>query len=464
MTYSTKILEIINNLKHYLQKENTKLEFRMNPSDFSRTSGKLDFYHYALLGISLLKNSLAVELYNLLSINDLDVVTKSAYSQARYKIAPSLYQSLNCLLLNLVYSSDLEYDLEQTESCSTLSKWRGYFLEGIDGTYITLPQNKEVGDYFGWNRGGSKKKPTYTAMARCLVRADLLNGFILQSEIFKTSSSEVSICKKWLQQLNSESISIFDRGFASATVFSYLVEHNKPFVARLKVSFNNVVKNFVASNCTDKEVYFTVNKTEIIPNGLEIVDGKELCKISCIEKGTQVKLRLVKVVLPSGEVEILATNLMDKITITLLDLSDLYSKRWGVETVIDSLKNQLLLMIFSGLKPAAILQDLYASFFVYNLRQVFINEAQQIVNQQVEEKEEPQNEQKINKNVAIGILKWKIITLFLLENSERIIVELVTVFAQNKIPKVENKERPPRNKSLAKRRNLVTQKNYRKAI
>jgi hypothetical protein len=464
MTYSTKILEIINSLKFYLQLESTKVEFGVHFTDFSRTSGKLNFYNYALLGISLLKNSLAIELYNVLSVNDLNSITKSAYSQARYKIVPSLYQSLNCILLHSVYTSSLESDLEQTESCSTLLKWRGYFLEAVDGTCITLPQNKEVGEHFGWHRGGSKKKPSYTAMARCLLRADLLNGFILQSEVFKTSGSELSICKKWLHELNSESISIFDRGFASATIFSYLVTYNKPFVTRLKVSFNNVVKNFVVSDCTDKEVYFTVHKTEIIPNGLEIIDGKEVCRITCIKKGTPVKLRLVKVVLPSGEVEILATNLMDKIAITLLDLSELYNQRWGIETVIDSLKNQLLLMVFSGLKPAAILQDLYASFFVYNFRQVFINEAQKIVNQQVEEKEEPQYEQKINKNVAIGILKWKIITLFLLENPEQIIVELVVVFAQNKIPKVKDKKKPPRNKSLAKRRNLVTQKNYRKAI
>ena len=72
--------------------------------------------------------------------------------------------------------------------------------------------------------------------------AYLLNGFLLQSEVFKTSGSELGMCKQWLCELNSESISIFDKGFGSATVFSYLVNHNKPFVTRLKVGFNNVVK------------------------------------------------------------------------------------------------------------------------------------------------------------------------------------------------------------------------------
>jgi IS4 transposase len=100
------------------------------------------------------------------------------------------------------------------------------------------------------------------------------------------------------------------------------------------------------------------------------------------------------VILPSGEIEVLATNLMDKIVITVADLADLYRQRWGVETVIDSLKNQLLLLVFSGLKPEAILQDIYASMFVYNLRQLLINEAQLLVNQQVKKTQDQLNTNK----------------------------------------------------------------------
>jgi hypothetical protein len=95
---------------------------------------------------------------------------------------------------------------------------------------------------------------------------------------------------------------------------------------------------------------------------------------------------------------------MDKTAITV---ADLYRQRWGVETVIDSLKNQFLLMVFSGLKPEA---------------------------------------------------------MFLVEEPAKIIEELVVFFAQNKIPVIPNKPKPKRQKSLAKRRNLVVQNNYRKAI
>jgi hypothetical protein len=56
--------------------------------------------------------------------------------------------------------------------------------------------------------------------------------------------------------------------------------------------------------------------------------------------------------------------------------------------------------------------------FVYNLRQLLINEAQVIVNEQVKESVKVKHEQKrsaaqINKNVALGVLKPQIIPLLL---------------------------------------------------
>ena len=102
MTYSPKVIEIIRKLKFFLTEDSTKLNFRSNSEDFIRNSGKLNFYTYVLLGISVIKNSLAVEVYNLLTMNNLTSISKSAYSQSRYKIQSKLYQVLNNLFLSLV--------------------------------------------------------------------------------------------------------------------------------------------------------------------------------------------------------------------------------------------------------------------------------------------------------------------------------------------------------------------------
>jgi hypothetical protein len=175
--------------------------------------------------------------------------------------------------------------------------------------------------------------------------------------------------KECLWELSSQNIHIIDRGFASAVIFA--LQHDKPFVARLKVGFNKVVKDFVASTDMDRVVEFTINKTESFVNQVVSMGVPD----TQIKKGTKVKLRMVKVVLPTGEIEVLATNLMDSNRITVADLGDLYHKRWGVETSIDELKNQFLCMVFSGIKPEAILQDIYATVFVYHLRRLLTNEA-----------------------------------------------------------------------------------------
>lgn len=69
--------------------------------------------------------------------------------------------------------------------------------------------------------------------------------------------------------------------------------------------------------------------------------------------------------------------------------------------------------------------------FVYNFRNLLIKQAQELVNEQVKESTRPITyEQKVNKNVALGVLKTRIITLFLVEDPEQIIKELVLFFAK----------------------------------
>ncbi len=100
----------------FLHSESTKTTFRLSASDFSRNSGKLYFSQYALLGISLLKNSLASEVYNILTFNDLVPITKSAYSQGRYKIKNSFYEKWASVLLHEVYKAGLAYTCWRVEA------------------------------------------------------------------------------------------------------------------------------------------------------------------------------------------------------------------------------------------------------------------------------------------------------------------------------------------------------------
>lgn len=390
---SQEIIEVITELKHFLMHTDTMKQYRVSESDFSRSpidgKSKQTFSSYALLCISSLKKSLSVELYNLLTINKLKVITKGGYSQGRYKIQSIFYKAWNDKLLSLIYPSIESNSLNKGKlGCD--KKWKGYGIDSIDGSKVTVPQTKDLSAHFGTQTGGSEGNPTATAMCGVLCRADMLAGYVKDAEVFKLAVGELTVCKSWLWKLENTSITLFDRGFASANCFAFLVAQSKPFVCRLKIGFNQVVSDFMLSDATDKEVFFTSNSSEkFVHQALTQaqIAGEDPCEdcYTQISKGENVKIRLVKIVLSSGEIEILATNLYDKNEISVMDLSELYQMRWGIELIFDSLKNQLQMMVFSGIKAEAVLQEIYASVFTYNLRQLLINEAQQMVDQVQEE-------------------------------------------------------------------------------
>lgn len=444
-----KVTQIIKELKDFLEEKSTVETYRNLPSNFSRES-VLNFPTTALLGISLMKGGLSAEVYNNLSLNDLPSRTDSAYSQARYKIKPKFYLGWNDCLLKNIYTIDNQL---LTSDIIPVKRWKGYYIEAIDGSKLTLPQLAELSSEFGRHKSGTKTMSVYTVMALLLCRCDVLNNYIVQSELLPVTTGEISACKKWIQGLNSEAITLFDRGFASIFMFYLLTKYKKPFVMRLKVGFNKEVKEFMASNSTDSIVAFKARHSES-------VDYEDFTS-DTFEKGDNVTVRLVKIKLPNGEIEILATSFLDAEVMSIIELGDLYAKRWGIETAFDRLKNQLLMMCFTGIKPDAIYQDVYATIFVYNLQQLFVNNAQLIVN---EDNNNCKLDYAVNNSTAIGILKPRIFEIFRTKEPNEIIETLINVMSKNKNAIRLNRPYKPRIKRIAKRRNLVTQQNFKKAI
>lgn len=74
---------------------------------------------------------------------------------------------------------------------------------------------------------------------------------------------------------------------------------------------------------------------------------------------------MVRVILKSGEVETLITNLSEN-EFSINGFLNLYFLRWCIETTYDTLKNKLLIEKFAGRSPVAVLQEHYAMMFVLN--------------------------------------------------------------------------------------------------
>ena len=56
-------------------------------------------------------------------------------------------------------------------------------------------------------------------------------------------------------------------------------------------------------------------------------------------KEQKLKIRIINITLPTGEIETLTTNVFDK-NMTIQDFKEIYNKRWTIETNYDKLKKQ----------------------------------------------------------------------------------------------------------------------------
>lgn len=78
--------------------------------------------------------------------------------------------------------------------------------------------------------------------------------------------------------------------------------------------------------------------------------------------------RVVRLRLGNGQMQTLLTNL-DAKPFPPEELKPIYAKRWGIETSFRSLKYAVGLIHLHAKKPKLVLQEVYASFIVYNFTQ-----------------------------------------------------------------------------------------------
>ncbi|MCL2135782.1 MAG: transposase [Candidatus Bathyarchaeota archaeon] len=135
--------------------------------------------------------------------------------------------------------------------------------------------------------------------------------------------------------------------------------------------------------------------------------------VRSVEGRADLILRVINYVLPNGKIEKLVTNIFDE-SFTVDMFGELYELRWGIETCFKTLKSRLQIENFSSAKKLLILQDFYASVFVYNLMMAAIWEAV--------ENAKPKDRKyiyKVNKNVAIGETRDLLIASLATNNSRR---------------------------------------------
>ena len=87
------------------------------------------------------------------------------------------------------------------------------------------------------------------------------------------------------------------------------------------------------------------------------------------------QVRLVRVVLPNGRIEVLATSLLDMLAYPAQAFATLYGTRWKIEEAFKTLKQRLHLEGFTGELPYAIEQEIHAKVLIANITAALTSQA-----------------------------------------------------------------------------------------
>lgn len=377
-------------------------------TDFSRDR-KLPLNTLVGLIINMPKRSLSIEIQEFFDSlgKGLQSSTKGAFSLQRAKLRPLFFQVWNKWLVDNFYG---QYG-------KAVKRWRGFRIQAVDGSTGYLFNNKEVIEYFGtWDNHNSS-----TPMARIMQIHDILNDITVWGDIRPIKESEKAIIASQVPYLFEDSITLMDRGFPGFGLMYLMINEETPrnFIMRCRLGFNKEVQKFVRSRKSSKTIELAATKESIAmlkDNGYKITPE------------TTIKVRMVKIKLPTGETEILLTSLYSEKLFPISDLKYLYGLRWGIETTYGKQKNQLQMEQFSGHRVLCIQQDYQASLFVSNLQSMVEKQSKNYLHKiNIRRK----YRYKINRNVSWASLKFNIVRLFLQNNPEKILLQLQKEFERN---------------------------------
>ena len=281
------------------------------------------------------------------------VVTASAYRQARQKVQPEVFVHLNAVACEEYYA---RYGAEDE-----VVLWQGHRVLGMDGSYLNLPDTAETRREFSVQINQDPGAEQVQALASVLY--DLRNDVGLSAALGPKQAEKNQLFETHLTVTRRGDVVVCDRAYADYSVMAMLWARQCHFVIRFPRQSFTAVNTFWASPAQERLVTLAVPM-----NARAYVREQQL--------PPTLRVRLLKVLLPSGDVEVLGTDLLDARRYPAVEFKTVYGWRWQHETYHDRLKNIFEIERFSGKSVQAIRQDFYGVVFLATLESILSKPAQ----------------------------------------------------------------------------------------
>jgi len=345
---------------------------KATPSAFTRRR-KMSFVQYILFILQKTGRSLQAGL-NTFFVSmgeEPGSYSRQAFSQGRLRIRPEAILELFTFGVKEFYAG-VEY-----------RTFDGYRVLAIDGTKLNLPNTDELEQEFGVQR--TSGAPQVQALVSGMY--DILNGIMVDVRISPCKKNERTHAAELIGSLREQPVQknliVMDRGYPSAELLHLLESEGHSYVVRCSSEFTVGMK-LRGNDC--------------------IVEHR----FSCM-KQHPLKIRVVKLPLPDGKVEILATNLFDK-SFSISKLAQIYRMRWEIETNFNNIKNRLCVENFTGTNRIVILQDFYATMMLWNLAAILMYEMKDDI-EVLHQSDINKNEYHLNVSMTISTLKEHVVEM-----------------------------------------------------
>ena len=377
---------LIGFLKNILHSQDFVNRHKKSEKDFTRKRS-LPFQTLFLYFTNFIKGSYQDELdHYFKAFFKLDVsvaiVTKMALSLARRKLKYSAFIEFNRHLLDFFYTH-----FKNTKT------WCGFNLLAIDGTTLKLYKYKDIRDHFGIMKPNNGPP---CPMARASQLFDVLNKVTIDAIINPYHVGERDLLRKHLLNLLPNDLLLLDRGYPAYWIFKLIMSQGGNFCARISRQWK-IIQNFIDSGARETII-------DLHPSYQSKQEG--------IDMGLDIKplhLRLIRVELESGQIEVLITSLVDEEKYPQEIFKDLYHKRWPVEVDYLFMKERLEVGNFSGQSALSVYQDFHSKVFAKNLTAVLASPAQDAVKRESKDKK---HEYQINMTQAFSKSKDTLFLLF----------------------------------------------------
>jgi hypothetical protein len=392
-----KMQEIIKKTEEVINSEEFVSSSRKKSSDFTRKR-KMPFTKLIVFMLSQIKSSIQSCLDRFLDYTENGKIhmSEQSFSEARAKIKWEAFAEPHKNTVNLTYTG--HYDT-----------WHGYRVMAVDGTKAQLPSEACLREYFGATGKGAA---AVTGQGSGLY--DIYNKIMIDAKLEPLKTSEIELAKSHISELCSmpsfgKECIIFDRGYACFELIENLMASKVSFVIRVKKKFFNV-------------------QSDKLGNGDH--------SIVLSKKGhNDIYVRVLKFTLPSGEDEVLVTDIFDK-RMGVNAFKALYFKRWSIETKYDEIKNKLEVENFSGRTLNAVMQDFFITMYMANVVATAYWETQPAVDEQQNSKDN-KDQYHVNVNHTIGTLKDRFISAILEPNAKKrkkLISHILALLAHHAVP------------------------------